>query len=75
MPAAVSVAVGTLSGQGNTRSNRRFLAAGCVNITQRTSGTLHSVALPATEIRYLGRVFPCPLRVKTANRKRKYINK
>ncbi len=44
----------TLSGQRDTRPKYRILAAGGVNVNQRTSSTPHSVALPATKIRYLG---------------------
>ena len=44
----------TLSGQGDTRPKCRLLAAGGVNVNRRTSSTPHSVALPATKIRYLG---------------------
>ena len=44
----------TLSEQGDTRPKYRLLAAGGVNVNRRTSSTPHSVALPATKIRYLG---------------------
>ena len=41
----------TLSGQGDTRPNRRVLAAGRVNVSRRTPSTPPSVALPAAKIR------------------------
>ena len=44
----------TLSGQGDTRPKYRLLAAGGVNVNRRTSGTPHSVALPAAKRRYPG---------------------
>ncbi len=44
----------TLSEQGDTRLKYRFLAAVGVNVNRRTSSTPHSVALSATQRRYLG---------------------
>ena len=41
----------TLSGQGDTRPNRRLLAAGRVNVSRRTPSTPPSIALPAAKIR------------------------
>ena len=41
----------TLSGQGDTRPNRRLLAAGRVNVSRRTPSTPPSVALQDTQIR------------------------
>ena len=46
----------TLSGQGAIRPKCRIWAAGSVNVNRRTSSTPHSVALPATKIRHLGRI-------------------
>ena len=44
----------TLSRQRDTRPGYRLLVAGGVNVNRRTSGTPHSVALPATKRRYPG---------------------
>ena len=43
----------TLSGQRDTHPKCRLLAAGSIAVHRRTSSTPHSVALPATKIRYL----------------------
>ncbi len=43
----------TLSGQRDTRPKCRLLAAGNITVHRRKSSTPHSVALPATKIRYL----------------------
>ncbi len=50
----VVLQINTLSVQRDTRLKYRLLAAVGVNVNRRTSSTPHSVALSATQRRYLG---------------------